>query len=66
MGARDAAHARANARIGEIRLTAADQAEIAAVLGRRTGPHGDTYTLERDRNGRHGSIMKYNLNTAQQ
>jgi hypothetical protein len=23
---------------------------------------GDVYTLERDRNGRHGSIMKYNLN----
>ena len=66
VGARDAAHARANARIGAIRLTAADEGEIAAVLRRRTGPDGDTYTLERDRNGRHGAIMKYNLNTAQQ
>jgi len=23
---------------------------------------GDVYTLERDRSGRHGAIMKYNLN----
>ena len=26
------------------------------------GPEGDTFALERDRTGRHGSIMKYNLN----
>jgi hypothetical protein len=26
------------------------------------GPQGDTYALERDRTGRHGRIMKYNLN----
>lgn len=66
VGARDAARAGANARIGDLRLTAADEAEIAAVLRRRTGPLGDTYALERDREGRHGSIMKYNLNTAPQ
>jgi hypothetical protein len=35
---------------------------IDLVLARRTGPLGDTYTLERDKEGRHGSIMKYNLN----
>ena len=30
---------------------------------RATNPvPGDVYTLERDRNGRHGSVMKYNLN----
>ena len=28
----------------------------------RDGPEGDTFALERDRTGRHGSIMKYNLN----
>ena len=27
------------------------------------GPAGDSYALERDRTGRHGAIMKYNLNT---
>ena len=41
----------------------ADHAEIDAVLARRQGPEGDTFALERDRTGRHGSIMKYNLNT---
>ena len=29
---------------------------------RRSELDGDVYTLERDRTGRHGSIMKYNLN----
>ncbi len=29
---------------------------------KRQGPDGDVYELERDRTGRHGSIMKYNLN----
>ena len=29
---------------------------------RRSELDGDVYALERDRNGRHGSIMKYNLN----
>ncbi len=64
VGARSADHAAANAAIGALRLTRADNAELAAVLARRTGPRGDTYALERDRTGRHGSIMKYNLNTA--
>ncbi len=63
VGARDAAHAAANAKIGALRLTPSDQAEIEAVLSARQGPLGDSYTLERDREGRHGSIMKYNLNT---
>ena len=35
---------------------------IDAILAQQPGPEGDTYTLERDRTGRHGSIMKYNLN----
>ncbi|MDQ0472857.1 aldo/keto reductase [Labrys wisconsinensis] len=62
VGARNRAHVAANARIGAIRLTDEDRAEIAAVLDRRRGPEGDVYTLERDRHGRHGAIMKYNLN----
>ena len=37
-------------------------AASAAVLAKRQGPDGDTFGLERDRHGRHGSIMKYNLN----
>lgn len=62
VGARNQAHALANAKIMDIALTETDRAAIAAVLSRRTGPDGDIYTLERDRHGRHGSIMHYNLN----
>ena len=64
VGARNRAHVAANAAIGALRLTAEDHAEIAAVIDRAGGPLGDTYALERDRTGRHGSIMKYNLNAA--
>ena len=36
--------------------------EIQKVIDHRQGPDGDVYDLERDKSGRHGSIMKYNLN----
>jgi aryl-alcohol dehydrogenase-like predicted oxidoreductase len=62
VGARNRAHVGANAQAAKITLTAQDQAAIAAVMARARGPTGDTYKLERDRTGRHGSIMKYNLN----
>jgi aryl-alcohol dehydrogenase-like predicted oxidoreductase len=62
VGARNRAHVEGNAAIGTLRLTDEDRAEVAAVLGRSNGPLGDVYSLERDRTGRHGSIMKYNLN----
>jgi aryl-alcohol dehydrogenase-like predicted oxidoreductase len=64
VGARNRAHLSANAAISECALDDADRAEIARVLVQRKGPSGDTFTLERDRTGRHGSIMKYNLNTS--
>lgn len=62
VGARNQSHALANARIMDIELSADDLAAIGAVVGRSQGPEGDVYTLERDRTGRHGSIMHYNLN----
>jgi aryl-alcohol dehydrogenase-like predicted oxidoreductase len=34
------------------------------VMAQRQGPTGPVYGLESDRAGRHGRIMKYNLNTA--
>ena len=34
----------------------------AVARPRTPGPQGDTYALERDKTGRHGRIMKYNLN----
>jgi aryl-alcohol dehydrogenase-like predicted oxidoreductase len=62
LGARGRAHLDRTLKIGALRLTDADRIEIAAVLAQRQGPSGDVYTLERDRSGRHGAIMKYNLN----
>jgi aryl-alcohol dehydrogenase-like predicted oxidoreductase len=61
VGATSRAHLSANAAIAALRLTPADHAEIAAITSRRLGPKGEVYELERDRGGRHGSIMKYNL-----
>jgi len=63
VGATSRAHLPANAAIGALRLSDTDRAEIEAVAARRKGPKGDVYELERDREGRHGSIMKYNLNS---
>ncbi|MGX8009443.1 aldo/keto reductase [Mesorhizobium sp. ORM8.1] len=62
VGARNQAHALANARIMDVALSAEDRAEIGAVIAQSPGLDGDVYTLERDRHGRHGSIMHYNLN----
>ena len=61
VGARHAGHLGDTLAVGALRLSDADRAEIAAVLARRTGPAGEVYALERDRGGRHGSIMKYHL-----
>lgn len=62
VGARYADHLPGHLDVFRVRLDDADRAAIAAVLARRTGPAGDTFTLERDRSGRHGRIMKYDLN----
>lgn len=62
VGARNQAHALANARIMNTALTARDRAEIDAVIAQSPGLEGDVYSLERDRTGRHGAIMHYNLN----
>lgn len=55
-------------RIGEtlavfgLQLDDRDHAAISAILVDHPGPAGDTYTLERDKTGPHGRIMKYDLN----
>lgn len=63
VGATNSSHLPANAGITKLRLDAEDRAAIEAVTRRRIGPGGDVYTLERDRTSKHGSIMKYELNT---
>ena len=62
VGARNRSHLASNLAISSVALTADDHAAIGAVLDQAKPLEGDVYTLERDRHGRHGSIMKYNLN----
>jgi uncharacterized repeat protein (TIGR04076 family) len=62
VGATNVSHLEANRRIGALVLDDSERAAIDAVLKHSKGPLGDVYALERDREGRHGRIMKYNLN----
>lgn len=62
VGATNASHVDSHAKIGALVLDAADRAALEGMLAKRRGPAGDVYTLERDRNGPHGRIMKYDLN----
>jgi aryl-alcohol dehydrogenase-like predicted oxidoreductase len=62
VGARSRSHLNSNLAISRVKLTSEDRAEIAAVTDTAKELEGDVYALERDRTGRHGSIMKYNLN----
>jgi aryl-alcohol dehydrogenase-like predicted oxidoreductase len=62
VGARNRAHLPANLAIAELALTAEDRAHIDRALSDSRELDGDVFGLERDTAGRHGSIMKYNLN----
>jgi len=62
VGATNTRHLGAHARIGDFQLDKDDFAAITAVTDYRRGPREDVYILERDRTGRHGQIMKYELN----
>jgi aryl-alcohol dehydrogenase-like predicted oxidoreductase len=66
VGATNLSHLSANARIGSLELDSEDHVAIEAVTRLRKGPRGDVFTLERDRNGRHGRIMKYDLHNPAQ
>ena len=63
VGATNTSHLAAHEGIGQLKLDADDNAAILAITSRRRGPGGDVYALERDRAGRHGQIMKYELNS---
>jgi len=63
VGATNTAHLHAHAQIEMLQLDARDLSSIARVTGCRRGPRGDVYELERDRHGRHGQVMKYELNS---
>jgi aryl-alcohol dehydrogenase-like predicted oxidoreductase len=62
VGARNRTHLPANLAISDLSLTAEDDAQIGKVLDQARDLEGDVFGLERDATGRHGAIMKYNLN----
>ena len=62
VGARYADHLDDTLAVLGLQLDDADHALLAPLLAAHAGPEGDTYSLERDKGGRHGRIMKYNLN----
>lgn len=63
VGVRHGRHLDAHKGIFGFELDAADHAMLDAILAQRNTLEGDVYDLERDKGGRHGRIMKYNLNT---
>jgi aryl-alcohol dehydrogenase-like predicted oxidoreductase len=63
VGARYARHLPQTLEVFGFELDAKDRSAIQAVLNTAPGPQGSVFALERDRKGRHGRIMKYNLNT---
>jgi diketogulonate reductase-like aldo/keto reductase len=62
VGARNRSHLPANLAVSDLSLTAEDREAIDRVLSQARELDGDVFGLERDTAGRHGSIMKYNLN----
>ena len=64
VGVRHGGHLAAHLRAGSLALDAADRAALGAVLAQRRPLDGDVYELERDREGPHGRIMKYDLSRA--
>jgi len=63
VGARSADHIDQTLAAADVTLSSANIDTITAVIAQSKGPTGSVYELERDRNGPHGRIMKYNLNT---
>lgn len=61
VGARNRSHLEATLHALTLQLTDSDRADIATLIAEH-GPKGEVYELERDREGTHGRIMRYNLN----
>ena len=62
IGARYAADLESTLSIFRFALDRRDHESLSVVLEERDGPSGPVYGLEGNRLGRHGRIMKYNLN----
>lgn len=62
VGARHAAHLPATCAALALELTATERAQLQAQVAQAPGPAGEVYALERDPQGPHAGIMRYNLN----
>lgn len=62
VGVRHRGHLPQLERLNSFRLTERTRSEISKFLEKAKGPKGPFYALERDKEGPHGRIMKYNLN----
>jgi len=62
VGARNNKHLGSLKKLVSFNLDNDDLKTIAKIINQSKGPNGPFYELERDKTGKHGSIMKYNLN----
>jgi len=62
IGSRNAAHVDRYREVFALHMDDDDRDAIAKVKAQMNTPPDDVFDLERDKNGPHGSIMKYNLN----
>jgi len=63
VGARNLDHITKLQRITTFQLDQEDLENINNLLDQSKGPNGPVYELERDKDGKHGAIMRYNLNS---
>lgn len=62
VGARNINHLQSLQELDTFKLDDEDMHAIQAIVSKSKGPKGPVYDLERDKDGKHGSIMRYNLN----
>jgi len=62
IGARNQAHLKKLQQLDSFMLDEADLKKLKQLVSLAQGPTGPFYELERDKEGKHGRIMKYNLN----
>jgi len=62
IGARNKNHLERLQKITQFKLSEEDILLIKSVVVKSEGPKGPVYDLERDKEGKHGRIMRYNLN----
>ena len=62
IGARNIKHLQKLQQLSSFNLEEADLQILQTIVDKAAGPKGPFYELERDKKGKHGAIMKYNLN----